>query len=191
VIARPLFEKRRAFYGAAAFLDFTSGCSAGRGSFHTDNLQPLCRTGNAQKRNHDDTDFCAVHAAYAHREEACLFCCTGELTVVAENRLAFVLRDRFPVTPLHTLIIPKRHVADYGATTQAEVTAINRLALEQREWIAQEDAAVTGFNLGVNCGAGARQTIFHAHMHLIPRRRADVAEPRDGMPHMIPGKGVY
>jgi diadenosine tetraphosphate (Ap4A) HIT family hydrolase len=161
------------------------------GSNDPDNLQALCRTCNAQKRNQDDTDFRAVHAAYAHREEACVFCRTGELTVVSENSLAFVLRDRFPVTPLHTLIIPRRHVADYGATTQAEVTAINRLALEQREWIAEEDAAATGFNLGVNCGADAGQTIFHAHMHLIPRRTADVAEPRGGVRHTIPGKGAY
>jgi ATP adenylyltransferase len=161
------------------------------GSNDLDNLQALCRTCNAQKRDRDDTDFQALHRAYDHREADCIFCQLPANRIIAQNRLALVLRDKFPVTKLHTLVIPRRHIADYGAATQAEVTAMNRLVWEQRSAIQAADASVTGFNIGLNCGEDAGQTIFHAHMHLIPRRSGDVAEPRGGVRHLMPGKGSY
>lgn len=100
----------------------------------------------------------------------CIFCRTSELTVLAENSAAFAIRDKFPVRPLHTLIIPKRHVTDIFATDAEEREAIHELALECREAIGSEDSSVSGFNFGSNIGHAAGQKIFHAHVHLIPRR---------------------
>jgi diadenosine tetraphosphate (Ap4A) HIT family hydrolase len=162
-----------------------------QGSNDPSNLQALCRTCNAQKRDRDDTDFHALHEAYAHREQDCIFCQLPAKRIIAQSPLALVFRDQFPVTELHTLIIPRRHIPDYDAATQAEVTAMNRLVQEQRAVIQSADPLVTGFNIGLNCGEDAGQTIFHAHMHLIPRRTGDVAEPRGGVRHVMPGKGSY
>lgn len=162
-----------------------------KGSNDPSNLQALCRTCNAQKRDRDDTDFHALHRAYDDREEDCVFCEISDKRVIGQNPLAVAFRDNFPVTDLHTLIIPRRHIADYGDATQAEVTAMNRLVQEQRTAIQSFDPTVTAFNIGLNCGEDAGQTVFHAHMHLIPRRAGDVSEPRGGVRHLIPGKGFY
>ncbi|WP_133704657.1 HIT family protein [Rhizobium sp. BK313] len=103
-------------------------------------------------------------------DHACIFCRISDLIIIAENELAFAIRDKFPVRRLHTLIIPKRHVADIFSTDKAEREAIHRLAVECREAIGNEDPTVAGFNFGSNIGAAAGQKIFHAHVHLIPRR---------------------
>jgi ATP adenylyltransferase len=161
------------------------------GSNDIQNLQALCRTCNANKRNSDDTDFKAVHQSYAETAPNCVFCNLDTNRIVGSNALAIAIRDGFPVTEHHTLIIPKRHFADYADATSAEVAAMNRLMKEQRRAIADMDQSVTGFNIGLNCGASAGQTIFHTHMHLIPRRDGDVAQPRGGVRHTIPGKGNY
>lgn len=101
------------------------------------------------------------------------------------------MRDAYPVTPLHTLIIPKRHVSNYFELGQAEINAINQLLLEVKASIETEDAAVSGFNIGMNNVEDAGQTVFHQHTHLIPRRTGDVENPRGGVRHLIPGKGAY
>ena len=106
-------------------------------------------------------------------DEACPFCNVGLLFPVAENALAFALRDQAPVRPLHTLIIPKRHIADIFEATPAELQALHELALEVRSAILLVDGSVQGFNFGSNIGAVAGQMIFHAHVHLIPRRADD------------------
>jgi diadenosine tetraphosphate (Ap4A) HIT family hydrolase len=111
--------------------------------------------------------------------------------IVAENNLCVAIRDAFPVTPLHTLIIAKRHVADYFDLYQPELNAIHSLLAEQREIIRSEDASVTSFNLGINAGADAGQTIFHVHFHLIPRRTGDGEQPRGGVRGVIPEKQAY
>lgn len=100
----------------------------------------------------------------------CVFCRREELTVVAENEQAFAIRDKFPVRPPHTLIIPKRHVVDIFGTSAKEREAIHGLALVCRELILVEDSAVGGFNFGSNIGKAAGQKIYHTHVHLIPRR---------------------
>jgi diadenosine tetraphosphate (Ap4A) HIT family hydrolase len=111
--------------------------------------------------------------------------------VIAENRLAYAIRDGFPVTPLHTLIIPKRHVPDYFGLTRPEVNACHLLIDQLRADIERADTMVTGFNIGMNAGEAAGQTIFHCHIHLIPRRPGDTPSPRGGVRHVIPGKGSY
>jgi len=105
--------------------------------------------------------------------------------------LAYAIRDGFPVTEGHTLVIPKRHVEDYFGLSEEEVLASNALLLKIRQDIQVSDKSVMGFNIGMNAGEVAGQTIFHCHTHLIPRRQGDVEAPRGGVRHLIPGKGSY
>jgi diadenosine tetraphosphate (Ap4A) HIT family hydrolase len=121
----------------------------------------------------------------------CLFCHIAPGRVIAQKELAYAIRDGFPVTPLHSLVIPKRHVPDYFGLEAEELLAIDRLLHQLRAEILAQDPEVTGFNVGINAGAVAGQTIFHCHVHLIPRRSGDVKNPRGGVRHVIPGKGFY
>jgi diadenosine tetraphosphate (Ap4A) HIT family hydrolase/5-methylcytosine-specific restriction endonuclease McrA len=158
------------------------------------NFQALCYSCNASKRNTDKTDFREYKTLYAQRKESCLFCeieTTDRSRIILENELAYVIADGFPVTPGHSLIIPKRHTPDYFSLTQPEVNAINALLQERRAGLLEGDPKITGFNIGMNCGEDAGQTIFHCHVHLIPRRSGDVENPRGGVRHIIPGKGYY
>ncbi|GLI93927.1 HIT family protein [Methylocystis echinoides] len=107
----------------------------------------------------------------------CPFCAITPTAWVGENDLAFAIRDKFPVRPLHTLLIPKRHVQDIFETTPEEREALHQLALERRSAIRGEDPDVQGFNFGSNIGEAAGQKIFHAHLHLIPRRPGDTPPP--------------
>jgi diadenosine tetraphosphate (Ap4A) HIT family hydrolase len=120
-----------------------------------------------------------------------LFCTIEPARIIDENELAYVIEDGFPVTEGHRLIIPKRHAADYFNLRQPELNAINQLLTKHKALIEQEDPTVSGFNIGMNCGEDAGQTVFHCHIHLIPRRKGDVEEPRGGIRHLIPGKGTY
>jgi ATP adenylyltransferase len=122
---------------------------------------------------------------------ACVFCAMARRHIVAGNTLAYAVRDTSPVTPLHTLILPNRHVADYFELDTDERDAIDELLREVRREILICDPAVAGFNIGINIGAVAGQTIFHCHVHLIPRRPGDVANPRGGVRAVIPGKADY
>lgn len=125
------------------------------------------------------------------KECGCLFCEMPAQRVVMENTYAYAVRDGFPVTAGHSLIIPKRHVSDYFGLTQQELLACDELIRRLRQTILQHDASVAGFNIGANAGEVAGQTVFHCHIHLIPRRVGDVANPRGGVRHTIPGKGLY
>lgn len=122
---------------------------------------------------------------------ACLFCDIPKERVIAENTLAYAIRDGYPVTPLHTLIIPKRHATTYFDLLEEEILACNELVKELRASILSEDLTVDGFNIGMNAGESAGQTVFHCHIHLIPRRLGDVENPRGGVRHLMPGKGYY
>jgi diadenosine tetraphosphate (Ap4A) HIT family hydrolase len=95
------------------------------------------------------------------------------------------------VTEYHTLVIPKRHTLDFFGLTQAELNAINALLHSQKMVIEEIDATVEGFNVGMNCGEIAGQSVWHCHVHLIPRRKGDVENPRGGVRHVIPHKGHY
>lgn len=121
----------------------------------------------------------------------CVFCTLEPSRIIAENDLAVAIRDIFPVTKDHTLIIPRRHVADYFDLTPGEHEAIRELLASQRESIQKADSTVTGFNVGVNCGADAGQTIFHVHVPLIPRRKGDMENPKGGVRGVIPERQGY
>ena len=161
------------------------------GSDELHNFQALCYSCNATKRDRDDTDFRGIGEAYHERLAGCAFCELPPERIIAENELALAFRDGFPVTEHHTLIIPKRHVSDYFDLFQPERNAMQALMEEQRELILQADDTVSAFNIGINAGADAGQTIFHCHMHLIPRRKGDVEEPRGGVRGVIPSKQRY
>ena len=158
------------------------------------NFQALCYSHNAMKRDRDDTDFRGIAESYKLREKDCLFCdfqSGEEREIVAENELCYAIRDGMPVTDLHTLIIPKRHIADYFELHQPEINAIHSLLDEMRKKIVDFDSSVTAFNVGINSGKDAGQTIFHCHIHLIPRRKGDMDNPRGGVRGVIPDKRIY
>ena len=161
------------------------------GSDDTSNLQSLCYSCNAMKRDRDDTDFRKVRESYQQREEGCLFCEISEDRIIAENELAYAIRDSFPVTELHTLVIPRRHAASYFELGRPEIKACNKLLESAKQNIQKSDDLVKAFNVGINVGEEAGQTIFHCHIHLIPRRAGDTENPRGGVRGVIPGKRGY
>ena len=121
----------------------------------------------------------------------CLFCNIPQERIVLENDLAYAVRDGYPVTEMHSMIIPKRHIRDYFDLTTDELLACDQLIRSLKKEISNSDSSVNGFNIGMNSGESAGQTIFHCHIHLIPRRTGDVDNPRGGVRHIIPGKGDY
>ncbi len=158
------------------------------------NYQALCYVCNTNKGNRDSTDFRGQDITYEHRQENCLFCdvqTKDRERIVAENTLAYVIRDGFPVTQYHSLIIPKRHTLDYFGLTQAELNAINSLIHDQKALLDKQDKTIEGYNIGMNCGEIAGQSVWHCHVHLIPRRKGDVESPKGGVRHVIPNKGHY
>ena len=127
-------------------------------------------------------------------DKICLFCDLQQgkrERIIAENDLAYVVRDGFPVSEGHSLIIPKRHTLDYFGLNAAEVIAINGLINEQRRVLLELDSKIEGFNIGMNCGLAAGQSVWHCHVHLIPRRKGDSKYPKGGVRHVIPYKGNY
>jgi len=119
--------------------------------------------------------------------------CNPDITsrLVAEHGSVFAVPDLYPVTDGHLLILPKRHVSDWFSLTDEERRDTEKLMFCLREKLLADDPTITGFNIGVNCGASAGQTIFHVHMHLIPRRDGDVDDPRGGVRGVIPHKQKY
>jgi len=155
------------------------------------NLQALCFKCNANKGARDDQDFRIIREGLNARQSGCMFCEVQADRVIASNALAVAIRDNYPVTELHTLVIPKRHAVTFFDLFEPERRAINQLLDEVRTDITEKDALVSGFNIGMNSGETAGQTIDHAHVHLIPRRQGDVQEPRGGVRGVIPGKAAY
>jgi diadenosine tetraphosphate (Ap4A) HIT family hydrolase len=121
----------------------------------------------------------------------CIFCTIQPEKIILENQFSYVIFDGFPVTPLHSLIVPKRHVVDFFGLTKDELSACYELLQQTRSNLMGDDERINGFNVGMNAGASAGQTIFHCHIHLIPRRTGDIEDPRGGVRHLIPGKGFY
>lgn len=111
--------------------------------------------------------------------------------VVAEQNSVVAIPDNYPVTDGHLLIIPKRHTEDYFAMNETEKGDNDVLIMKLKNRIMEKDHSVTGFNLGINIGESAGQTIFHAHIHLIPRRNGDTPNPRGGVRGVIPEKMSY
>jgi len=162
------------------------------GSDNEANLQALCYSCNAMKRDRDATDLRALRESYGHRENTCPFCALQKAgNISLENELCFGIKDGYPVTDLHMLVVPKRHVVDFFELYEPEKHACMRLLDEAKRRAKAQDPTIAGFNVGINVGEAAGQTVHHCHVHLIPRRTADVAQPRGGVRNVIPGKGAY
>ena len=108
-----------------------------------------------------------------------------------QNELCYAREDRYPVTKFHALIIPNRHVQTYFDLEQSEVSAIHRMLVSVKQRIQHKDGTVSAFNIGVNSGKDAGQSISHLHIHLIPRRNGDVENPQGGVRGVIPSKMHY
>lgn len=119
----------------------------------------------------------------------CIFC-QRDGSILAETTLSFAVLDTFPVSKGHVLVIPKRHVATIWELTTEEYANVFDLVRQVKHLI-QDKFDPQGINVGVNCSEAAGQTVFHAHIHVIPRYTGDVPNPRGGVRNIIPGKGDY
>ena len=121
----------------------------------------------------------------------CIFCNMDQSRIIDSNDFCYVIRDIYPVTELHTLIIPHRHISSYFDLTEDEQISLSTLLRSLKEQLLRTDPSITGLNIGVNDGEDAGQTIFHCHIHLIPRRKGDVENARGGVRGVIPEKQSY
>lgn len=120
----------------------------------------------------------------------CVFCSLPQDRIVESNDLAMVIRDGFPISPGHTLVIPKRHVGSFFEITAEERTAMFAL-LDKTASVLKEEYRPAGYNIGINDGPAAGQTVPHLHIHLIPRYQDDVGDPRGGVRWIIREKADY
>jgi len=128
-------------------------------------------------------------------ENACYFCQIPQeekesLRIIASYRLCYVVCDRFPVSPGHLLIIPKKHTENWF-TASEEVRQEMMHVLQEMKKRLDEESHPDGYNIGMNCGVVAGQTMMHLHLHLIPRYKGDVDDPRGGVRGVIPSKQKY
>lgn len=180
------------------------GCSSKERPLHVDhilprskggkndlaNLQALCDRCNLAKGNRDATDF--RNKEQVNNVEGCVFCNKSlQKRVIETNETVFAIEDKYPVTQNHCLVIPFRHVPDYFSLTEQERRNSDDLARYLKNRIQMDDKMVNGFNIGHNCGQSAGQTVPHAHLHLIPRRKGDVDLPEGGIRGAVPGKMRY
>ena len=125
-------------------------------------------------------------------KEQCIFCKKTNYKVIKSTKYFFIIRDTaYPVTKHHTLVIANRHVSDYFELKTEEIIELNEILSNQKKDLQELDNQITGFNVGVNVGKDAGQSIMHCHIHLIPRRKGDVEDPRGGVRGVIPSKQKY
>lgn len=124
--------------------------------------------------------------------EDCLFCKFKEdkEKIVLENEFAFAMFDEFAVSKGHLLFMTKRHIKDFFETNLQERQAIFEL-IDKAKKLIDEKFHPTGYNIGMNCGKSAGQSVMHIHVHLIPRYDGDVENPRGGVRGVIPQKQNY
>ncbi|MHA1168066.1 MAG: HIT family protein [Candidatus Hodarchaeales archaeon] len=124
-------------------------------------------------------------------EMTCPFCQLEPEKVILENDLSFAIYDSYPVSPGHVLILPKRHFASYFDSTSEERISLFSLLDECKRMIDRDYNSPGGYNIGINCGEVAGQTVMHLHIHLIPRYKGDLDNPRGGVRGVIPSKRIY
>ncbi len=120
----------------------------------------------------------------------CTYCALSPARVFDETALSLAFKDVFPVSPGHTLIIPKRHVESYFDLTNQEREDMTALMMRVKSKL-KDELQPNGFNIGINEGFAAGQTVSHINMHLIPRFKGDVSEPRGGIRWIFPDKAVF
>jgi ATP adenylyltransferase len=124
--------------------------------------------------------------------EDCVFCNIKKTKkFIIENKWAFAVKDSYPVTKGHTLIISKRHESDFFNLPEEEKTEALKLVVKMKERLLLKDDNIDGFNIGINIGRAAGQTVPHVHIHIIPRRRGDCKDPTGGVRGVIPEKQAY
>ena len=121
----------------------------------------------------------------------CIFCSVRKDELLFENNLAYASTDSYPVSKLHSLVVPKRCIKNFFELNDQEIIACNDLIKKLQKKILSEDNTVKGFNIGTNSGKAAGQSIFHCHIHVIPRREGDVKNPQGGVRSVIPSKQHY
>jgi diadenosine tetraphosphate (Ap4A) HIT family hydrolase len=124
------------------------------------------------------------------KEKPCAFCSLPAERVINSNHYGIVMRDGFPISPGHTLIIPKRHIGSFFELDSDERQDLLNL-LEAAKKILDEKFHPNGYNIGINDGPAAGQTVPHAHIHLIPRFTGDQTDPRGGVRWIFPEKAKY
>ena len=126
------------------------------------------------------------------KEQDCIFCNKKNCKIISTTKHFFIIRDTaYPVTKDHTLIISNRHVSDYFDLSDNETSELNEILKSQKKELSLLDKKISGFNIGVNIGTDAGQSIMHCHIHLIPRRKGDVEDPKGGVRGVIPEKQKY
>ena len=123
--------------------------------------------------------------------DECLFCNKKKQKIIYSSKFIYVIRDSFPVTKYHSLIIPHRHVHNFFDLNKDELKDLSKVLKKERQSLLNLDKEITAFNVGVNSGKDAGQSIMHCHIHLIPRRKGDVENPRGGVRGVIPSKQKY
>jgi len=121
----------------------------------------------------------------------CIFCKLSNLRVEREYKNFYSIKDQYPVTKGHTLIITKRHLENYFDLNKNELDEFNKIIKKEKILLEKSDSKICGFNIGINQGIVAGQTIMHCHIHLIPRRKNDTKNPRGGVRGVIPSKQNY
>ncbi|MCI0491062.1 MAG: HIT domain-containing protein [Blastocatellia bacterium] len=154
------------------------------GSNDISNLQALCYRCNRAKRDRDEQDFRDFGINESVKD--CDFCDLNDRVIYTCNT-AHYIRDAFPITQQHSLIVPRRHVTTINDLPAVEIGDLFRLAKIVKVDLQHSDKTITGFNLGFNEGISAGQTMAHLHLHIIPRRQGDVADPQGGIRGIIPG----
>ncbi|MEW6119207.1 MAG: HIT family protein [Pseudomonadota bacterium] len=120
----------------------------------------------------------------------CPFCNLQPQRILAEDALAVAYADGFPVSPGHTVVIPRRHFATlFEATPEEQLALLNMLARAKEA--VEKHHQPDGYNIGINHGAAGGQTVPHLHIHLIPRYRGDKEDPRGGVRWVLPDKAKY
>jgi diadenosine tetraphosphate (Ap4A) HIT family hydrolase len=112
------------------------------------------------------------------------------ISVLCRAMAVFALRDMMPVTPVHTLVLPYRHAPIYFDLTDSELAAANDLLRILRSEILRGDSTVEEFNVGANVESVSGQTVFHCHIHLIPRRKGGIDDPLGGVREVISKQGA-
>ena len=125
-------------------------------------------------------------------KEDCIFCNKINCKVISTTKHFFIIRDTaYPVTKHHTLIITNRHEDDFFNLTKDEMIELNQILKKQKKELKKLDKEISAFNVGINIGKDAGQSVMHCHIHLIPRRKGDVKDPRGGVRGVIPEKQKY
>ena len=125
-------------------------------------------------------------------KEDCIFCNKINCKVISTTKYFFIIRDTaYPVTKHHTLIITNRHEDDFFNLTKNEMIELDQILKKQKKELKKLDKEISAFNVGINIGKDAGQSVMHCHIHLIPRRKGDVEDPRGGVRGVIPEKQKY